>query len=56
MWLTGDDGNVLVWVMGDHPKDLSIEAIAKDKEKANTKKFEIEKVYFLLLCLLATIK
>uniref|UniRef100_A0A914VD87 SH2 domain-containing protein n=1 Tax=Plectus sambesii TaxID=2011161 RepID=A0A914VD87_9BILA len=30
-WLSGVDGNVWVWVMGDHPNDKSIEQILEDE-------------------------
>lgn len=30
-WLTGTDGNVWVWVMGDHPDDKSIEQILEEE-------------------------
>lgn len=48
MWLTGDDGNVWVWVMGDHPNDLSIETIIEEETKANAKKLAEKEVYLNL--------
>lgn len=30
-WLTGADGEVWVWVMGDHPLDKSIEEILEEE-------------------------
>uniref|UniRef100_A0A8R1IKG0 Uncharacterized protein n=1 Tax=Caenorhabditis japonica TaxID=281687 RepID=A0A8R1IKG0_CAEJA len=37
-WLTGTDGDVWVWVMGDHEEDKTIEEILEDesREKAHT--------------------
>jgi hypothetical protein len=32
-WVTGSDGDVWVWVMGEHPKDLSIEQILENESK-----------------------
>jgi hypothetical protein len=32
-WLTGRDGEIWVWVMGDHPNDRTIEEIMEDEVK-----------------------
>ncbi|CAK5071170.1 unnamed protein product [Meloidogyne enterolobii] len=46
-WLNGRDGNVWVWVMGEHPSDLSIEQIleneAKERAKNLAEKEDIER-------------
>lgn len=36
-WLNGRDGNVWVWVMGEHPSDLSIEQILENEAKERAK-------------------
>uniref|UniRef100_A0A1I8BYH9 SH2 domain-containing protein n=1 Tax=Meloidogyne hapla TaxID=6305 RepID=A0A1I8BYH9_MELHA len=36
-WLNGRDGNVWVWVMGEHPSDLTIEQILENEAKERAK-------------------
>lgn len=47
MWLTGSDGNIWVWVMGDHPDDCSIDEILKEEAKANARRLAAEEVIVL---------
>uniref|UniRef100_A0A1I7Z6G7 SH2 domain-containing protein n=1 Tax=Steinernema glaseri TaxID=37863 RepID=A0A1I7Z6G7_9BILA len=43
-WLTGNDGNVWVWVMGEHATDKTIEQIIEDEEKAKARQLAEKEV------------
>ena len=45
-WLTGRDGNVWVWVMGEHPDDKSIEQILDQESKEKARRLAENEVFF----------
>jgi len=47
--LNGRDGNVWVWVMGEHPSDLSIEQILENEAKERAKNLAEKEVLLLFI-------
>ncbi|KAI1727207.1 SH2 domain-containing protein 4A [Ditylenchus destructor] len=45
-WLTGRDGDVWVWVMGEHPSDPSIEEILEKETKQKAREMAEKEVLF----------
>lgn len=45
-WLTGRDGEVWVWVMGEHPSDPSIEEILEKETKQKAREMAEKEVRF----------
>lgn len=50
-WLTGKDGEVWVWVMGEHPNDKTIDEIVEEELKRKAREIAEKEVSIYLIFL-----